>query len=123
MQVSTVPSDGVCGNGRSDDCCSTFVSFNIVLLTAVSWRGGGAGLCCVFGAMDDGGWGDNFVRGLVPRGKIRQGKFPPPLQIPKVTLPHAHTVLPKPQISPGVNFAPFLKDEIIRARNYPPTSA
>ena len=37
------------------------------------------------------GGGDNFMREIFRHGKFRRGKFSPPLRIPKVTLPHAHT--------------------------------
>ena len=67
-----------------------------------------------------GGGGDEFLRGLFRGGHFRRGKISPPLHIPKLTLPHAHTALPKPQISPGEYFATSLEDEIF-TRNHPPT--
>ena len=42
------------------------------------------------------GVGGNVVRGLLRRGKFRRGKLPPPSQVPKLTLPHAHTALRTP---------------------------
>ena len=75
------------------------------------------------------GWSCNHAlrgaRGIILLEKISDGGISPPLHIPKLTLPQAHTELPKPQISPGENFATFLEDEnfprIYPARNYPPT--
>ena len=53
------------------------------------------------------------MQGLFCRGKFRRGETSPPLQILKLTLPHAHTALPKPP-----DFATFLKDEVF-LRNCP----
>ena len=38
--------------------------------------------------------GGDFVQELYRRGKSWRGKMSPPLQIPKLTLPHPHTALP-----------------------------
>ena len=57
------------------------------------------------------GGGGNFVRGLIRRGKFRKGNISPPSQIPKPTLPHAHTALPKPPDFAGENFATFFQNK------------
>ena len=49
-----------------------------------------------------GGWhkasgGGGFGAGIVSPGKFPKGEiFAPPLHVPKLALPHAHTALPKP---------------------------
>ena len=44
------------------------------------------------------GWGGGayFRAVIISPVKFLEGKFSPPSQIPKLTLPHAHTALPKP---------------------------
>ena len=63
--------------------------------------------------------GGNFVRGLLRQGKFWRWKILPPWGIPHLALPHAHTALPEPKISPGEKFATFFRDELF-PRNYLP---
>ena len=64
-----------------------FSCFLLISVLLVSSRAGHTGVT---------GGEDNFMRGLFRRGKFRRGNFLPLLRTPKLTLPHAHTALPKP---------------------------
>ena len=66
-----------------------------------------------------GGGGGISYEDYFGGGNFGGGGISAPLQIPKLTLPHAHTALPKPPDFAGKIFAIFLNDEIF-PRNYPP---
>ena len=69
------------------------------------------------------GGGDNFVRGLFRRGgKFSEGEIPPPVRIPTLALPYAHTL--HCQSPPGLargSFATSIKAEIFPQNHPQPT--
>ena len=61
------------------------------------------------------------MQSLCCRGKFRRGKIPPPLQTPKLTLPHTHSPL-RQEIPEGENSATLANPKAYTASHTQPTA-